>query len=446
MGGVIDALPCGLVEIDTDAVVVSANAPFASLTGLEPSALVGRGIAEFVRSAANTATPSDSLLPALGFITGTDGLEHPVLIETGAEVEGRRFVVFFDATAQRGFADDLQDKHALTERTQNRLELVIASSIAFAAANTEDELAAVLADTTAKAFAAEEAVVYLLGESGAFQYVAGTNPFTDLDDLEALTLQARSLPGVLKISGLEQARAMAPAVGRAFESSGVQSMIVAPLHQRDQPLGVLGVFFHHPRQFDEQASPLADALASQAGRSIANLRLRAQLQHAATHDDTTGLPNRRLLEETLERDLRGVPGFLGVVFIDLDGFKLVNDRLGHLVGDQLLTEVGRRLQRSVRKDDIVARYGGDEFVIIGGVDSESDAVDLAERIRIELCAPYGMLPSGLHVTASVGVAVGSTEAFPAGGDHLLRLADQAMYRAKLAGGNVVVNGAITATP
>ncbi|MES2169215.1 MAG: GGDEF domain-containing protein [Actinomycetota bacterium] len=441
MGDVIDELPCGLVEIDAAAVIVSANAPFAGLIGQPAPALTGHNIAEFVRSAANAATVTDSHLPALGYVTGANGIEHPVLIETGPETEGRRYVVFFDATAQRGFADDLQGRHALTERTQTRLELVIASSIAFAAANTEDELAAVLVDTTAKAYAAENAVVYLINDAGQFQFVAGTNPFSDLDDLETLTGQARALPGVVKISGVDEARALSPAVAAAFERSGVHAMIIAPLHQPDQPLGVLGIFFHHPRVFDEQASPLADALAGQAGRSIANLRLRAQLRHAATHDDATGLPNRRLLEEKLEQDLGSDPGLMSVVFIDLDGFKRVNDRLGHHIGDQLLREVGLRLQETVRNEDVVARYGGDEFVVVSQVSKEQDAMDLAERLRRQLGASYPMLPAGLHVTASIGVAIGPAHELPVGGEHLLRAADQAMYRAKLSGGDVVVNAA-----
>ncbi len=100
----------------------------------------------------------------------------------------------------------------------------------------------------------------------------------------------------------------------------------------------------------------------------------------------------------------------------------------------------------MRTEDVVARYGGDEFVIVCQIVSERDAVELAERIRVQLAEPYPMLPIDLRVTASVGVAVGPTQELPVGGDHLLRAADLAMYRAKLSGGNVVVKGMSTATP
>jgi PAS domain S-box-containing protein len=318
--GYADSAPCGLVETDAAGVLVDANALFARWTGLPLTELIGRPITDFVEWEPERAEAPKRQLPAMAFVSGQDRWVRPVLVESRDAAHGHRVFVLFDATAQRDFANELQGQQAMTQRTQRRLELVIASSIAFAGANTEVELAEVLADTTAQAFAAEDAVVYLLDDADGFRQVAGVNPFGALDDLDSLTLAARTLRSVITVTGVDEARALAPSVGRAFEESGVQAMIVAPLHQRDTPLGVLGVFFHHPRQFDEQASPLADALAGQAGRAVANLRLRAQLHHAATHDEVTGLPNRRRLEQHLEGHVRAEHAFVGIVFVDMDGF------------------------------------------------------------------------------------------------------------------------------
>jgi diguanylate cyclase (GGDEF)-like protein len=126
------------------------------------------------------------------------------------------------------------------------------------------------------------------------------------------------------------------------------------------------------------------------------------------------------------------------VFVDMDGFKKINDGLGHYAGDELLREVGKRLQATVRADDLVARYGGDEFVVVFEVSSERAAEEVAERIRDTIASPYSALPRELQPTASIGLTVTTADVLDSGADHLLRAADQSMYRAKLAGGDRVI--------
>lgn len=315
---------------------------------------------------------------------------------------------------------------------------MISASIAFAATRDEKELAKVLVDTTSRAYAAEEAVVFLLDEDLMFREVAGSNPFVDLEDSDRLAVEAIGLRDVLKISGVEAAYGVDAAVGHAFDAAGVQSMIIAPIRQRDEPLGILAAFFHHPRTFDEQASPLADALAGQAARAILGLRLQRRLEHAALHDDTTGLHNRRYLEETTEMLPRTKGTVVAALFIDLDGFKAVNDQLGHHVGDELLRVVGQRLIGVIREADVAVRYGGDEFVIVCEVANEHAAAELAERVRETIRAPYDFLPASLAIGASIGVSVSPAAAGPLLTDLLVRSADQAMYRAKYAGGDRIV--------
>jgi diguanylate cyclase (GGDEF)-like protein len=433
-----DLLPCALVEVDVVGIVVDSNARFLQWAGLDAREVGRLRLADVLHWPELADGTGSESLPALAEIVRADGSRHPVLVADGVvETDGHRLLALFDAKEQRAFETHLLSRHALTQRTQNRLELVIAASIAFTDAGNEQELAEILADTTAKAYAAEQAVVFLLDDRGVFRQAAGTNPFDVFPDAKSLEQQGAMLTTVLTVSGVEAARAISPSVGAAFETTGVQAMIIAPIRQRNQPLGILAAFFHHPRQFDEQASPLADALAGQAARAIAGLRLQQRLEHAAMHDDTTGLPNRRLLEETVETALVARQTDLAVLFVDLDGFKEVNDRLGHPVGDEILREVAMRLQSTVREQDIVSRYGGDEFVILCEVASEDAAVEMAERVRLCVSDPYSILPADLAVGASVGVAVASAAAGRGGIERLVRMADQAMYRAKNAGGNRV---------
>lgn len=162
-----------------------------------------------------------------------------------------------------------------------------------------------------------------------------------------------------------------------------------------------------------------------------------ELTHRAVHDALTGLPNRQLLMDrlgvALARARREPSVGVTVVFIDLDDFKVVNDSFGHPVGDELLTEVARRLSATVRPADTVARYGGDEFVVVavGDVAGPEEATGLGERLARELKAGFDVSGHQLACTASLGVAV-CTDPHVRPED-LIREADTAMYRAKWAG-------------
>lgn len=435
-----DSVPCGLVEVDATGRVVDANGVLLAWLGVELSEIVGRSFSSIARPPESTGVANEEYLAGLFEVEHSDGSRLPVFVVEGtSRAGGHRLLTVVDASTQRAFRERLQSRHGLIERTQKRLELVIAASITFAETTSEAQLANVLATTTAEAYAAEESVVFLLDADLQFHQVAGTNPFAGVAEADVWTRRGRDLHTVVKISGVEGARAISPAIGAAFEATGVQAMIIAPMHQGDQQLGILAAFFHHPRQFDEQASPLAEALAGQAARAVAALRLQNRLEHAATHDETTGLPNRRLLEEKIDESRRTTGTVLAVLFVDLDGFKNVNDQLGHQVGDEVLREVAARLREAIRDGDVVARYGGDEFVVVGEVASESAAMDMAERVREVLGAPYEVLPAELKIGASIGVSVTPAASSIVEIDELVRAADRAMYTAKYAGGDQVVS-------
>ncbi|MFI6704640.1 putative bifunctional diguanylate cyclase/phosphodiesterase [Streptomyces sp. NPDC050509] len=174
------------------------------------------------------------------------------------------------------------------------------------------------------------------------------------------------------------------------------------------------------------------------------VRLQAQLQHNAEHDPLTDLPNRALFTQRVRQALSGRrttdPG-TAVLFIDLDGFKGVNDRLGHQVGDELLILAAHRLQDSVRAGDTAARLGGDEFAAIVLGDGSGDQAareyqvhEIADRLRLKLSQPYKIDGNDVRVAASIGVAFAEPGITPT---DLMRNADLAMYRAKAGGKNRV---------
>lgn len=161
-----------------------------------------------------------------------------------------------------------------------------------------------------------------------------------------------------------------------------------------------------------------------------------RLLHDALHDPLTGLANRVLYVDRLTgayNRARRRKGYLfAVLFMDLDNFKRVNDEHGHLTGDQVLTEVARRLENCLRPVDTVARFGGDEFaILLDDINDEPDALNIVDRLQSELQRPLHLEGREIRVTASIGVSIGMHESSLPG--DLLRQADEAMYRAKDAG-------------
>ena len=181
----------------------------------------------------------------------------------------------------------------------------------------------------------------------------------------------------------------------------------------------------HGRHF---AGPLTDITA----RKLAE----EQLQFNAFHDALTGLPNRSLfrdrLTQSLRRKRRRGKYFFALLLLDVDRFKVVNDNFGHLVGDQLLVALAKRLERCLRPEDTAARFGGDEFtVLLDELKDLGEAIRVADRIQAELALPFEIDGQEIFTSASIGIATSSsTHDRP---EDLLRHADMAMYRAKALG-------------
>ena len=166
-------------------------------------------------------------------------------------------------------------------------------------------------------------------------------------------------------------------------------------------------------------------------------KARERIDHLAFHDSLTNLPNRELLHDRLEHSIdlavRNHQS-VGVMFLDIDRFKTINDSLGHRVGDQLLVQVAERLSKTVRQSDTVARFGGDEFIIVAeGISSQEQLDELAKLIIQKLAAPFQVDTHKLFTSTSIGISMSHSQNSKA--EELITQADIAMYEAKAAGRN-----------
>ncbi len=220
-------------------------------------------------------------------------------------------------------------------------------------------------------------------------------------------------------------------------ASDLRSAMLAPVRMDGQVRGVMCVCCRQAQAFGEEQVDFVQATCSVLSTALQRLDSEARLAYLAQFDPLTGLPNRALLADRFSQMIvhakrRCSP--VAVLFIDLDGFKAVNDTLGHAGGDRLLREVAARLQAAVRTEDTVARISGDEFaIVLAGLARPDDAGLVAQKIIEDLARAIEVQGSEIFVTASVGIA-----AFPADGldaDTLIGAADAAMYRAKQTGRN-----------
>ena len=223
---------------------------------------------------------------------------------------------------------------------------------------------------------------------------------------------------------------------RILREHGVSAGMSVVIGARNRAFGVLAAHSATARRFEPYEADFLHAVANVLAGAYAHEQAEQRIRHQALHDPLTGLPNRTLILERLQHfferarrsDAKG-----GLLFVDLDDFKLVNDRFGHDCGDTLLRAVGERLTGVVRGSDTVARVGGDEFLVLcEDLVEDHDALALAERLLDCLEAPFTLAGRQQRVTASVGLAVSPGHHGDA--DALIRDADAAMYRAKELGG------------
>ncbi|HUZ76255.1 MAG TPA: EAL domain-containing protein [Chloroflexota bacterium] len=327
-------------------------------------------------------------------------------------------------------------------------ELTFLERIVRAAAGAEDQAALLhsIVRETNEATATQVCSLYLWDEAEQRLVLTATN---GLSDWAVGSLKLRLGEG---ITGWVAAHRQALAVedvrlDRRF--SWVQnldedrfiSMLSVPIVHPGRMLGVLNVQTDTRRLFTAGEMAFFEALAAQLAGIIEitglrrELALAQELKHQALHDGLTDLPNRTLLDDRLTQALHSAARTRtsgALLLLDLDRFKEVNDGLGHPAGDQLLKQIGPRLQQVLRQSDTVARLGGDEFVVLMPDVRLADAAALAAKLLDALDSPFTIGEHAIRVGASAGVVV-----FPEDGAEvatLMRRADIAMYRAKRDGG------------
>lgn len=218
-----------------------------------------------------------------------------------------------------------------------------------------------------------------------------------------------------------------------FANANLRMAMAAPIHENGRPTGSIVVAtYKADRVYTDTEAEMLQIFAHHASMALNDAKAVDEMRTLAYHDALTGLPNRALFTEHLERALanaRRMGTQLAVLFVDLDRFKLVNDSLGHGMGDKLLSCVGERLRRCLRASDLAARFGGDEFAVLVENATPEGAGTLAEMICDVFETPFDIDGHELLVTASVGVAMDIAGACDA--EHLVRNADLAMYRAKV---------------
>lgn len=233
-------------------------------------------------------------------------------------------------------------------------------------------------------------------------------------------------------------RHMPPAEQEVLLRDDILSILMVPIFIDAHLWGYIGFdACHQEWEWSASDESILVAVAASLGGALKRQQTEAQMCYQVYHDALTGLPNRTFFDQHLPQAIARTSQneqMLAVIFLDLDHFKTINDTLSHAVGDLLLQQVTQRISAALRAEDIVARWGGDEFtLILPNLATASDAAKVARRIADQLTPPFLLQNHELHVTASIGIAL-----FPEDGQDmttLLQNADAAMYRAKQQGRN-----------
>jgi diguanylate cyclase (GGDEF)-like protein/PAS domain S-box-containing protein len=404
--------------------------------GLDPSAMTGRLVAEI--------THPDDLLsdPAGGHhvdrLLGTGPGRRPVVRLRHADGTWRRLRI------ERSMAEDLGDHSILLTARDLTGEDDVADLLSeqtvllerIARGTPVADVLRALEHLAASRLDDGELVVGLFDPDASFRAEA---PSVDPELLAVLDRTGIIRPSDLvptKVDPAEPFRRNAgwDSVLRAASGGRYRSAWVTELVGPDSSIaGRVTVLRFSTDPFSRAELDLLGLVADLATIAVERHALQARLAHGALHDDLTGLPNRRYLLARLRETFTSPESHAGLLFVDLDRFKLINDSLGHEAGDQLLQEVTARFQRTVRPADIVARVGGDEFLVLCPDLEDVEAVArVAERLTAVLQEPVDLPGARVVVSASVGVVHAVGQAEPT---EVLQDADLAMYEAKQLGRN-----------
>lgn len=328
------------------------------------------------------------------------------------------------------------------ERRRQEIEGLLAAADRLNSAVDPGEVLRQVLEITADLLAVERAGLAINeGDQALRQYTlidgvwCADNPSLQLDESLAGWVMRHGRP--YRTSDLtDNSPAFPPASSR---STPTRALCVPIASATGHVLGCLQLFNRRDGEdFSDDDQHLAEGIAHHAAVALERVRLEDQLRRQAFSDALTGLANRARFLDRLGDALDALPGRetgVAVLFVDLDGFKVINDSLGHPTGDALLKAVGERLAGHQRATNSVARFGGDEFaVLLEDIGEPEEALVIAGRILTDISRPFSLARHrGVFLTASVGIAVRDSAGPPASAEELLREADIALYEAKEAG-------------
>jgi diguanylate cyclase (GGDEF)-like protein/PAS domain S-box-containing protein len=456
----LEHAPAGYLSTLADGTVVRVNETFLQWIGAPRAEVLGRRFADLLTPGARAyhETHVSPLLHLRGWVQdvalelrGAEGRRLPVLVNCNAKngEDGTPVLVrmtVFDATQRMAFERELVRARRAAELSSRRLGILQRAASAFADAASMGQVLSALTRILTDEFPVATVGAWLADEQRPLLSRADRRAAPG-DDLAPDVVQlARTLPLSDAFTGREVVAVTAaradelpyPRTSAAMATARVGLLLAVPLLAEGRTVGAYQVAFRRAPDRWADDLDLFRTIGAQAGAAVERARLHDQLHHRATHDSLTDASNRVLLVDRLDRalaDAGRTGGSVTVMFMDLDGFKGINDDLGHRAGDELLIEVVRRLRAALRPTDTLARLGGDEFAVLCTGTSATGAEGVAHRLENALRAPFRCQGRTLAVTASIGIVVhdATTGARSATSAELLRRADAAMYLAKATG-------------
>jgi len=438
---IVNGTTDGIAALAADGIVLSWNPAFSVLTGYGEAEMIGgRGLDRL-----DPRDPRGEPVAFAQWATATEPLPPDVQIRAACGSVRRLSCSYAEATDPDRPAllillardvTELRRHQSLLASEARILELIagnaaLEASLAAVASMVEQDVEPVCS------------AIFLAAASEPLKLVAAFESSAHLTPplLAAATVTAEDWArsaGTSEPVVVDLARELAPLEAAQAEPLGLRCCWAMPIRPNSDGglLGVLAAGFSTERQPTDTDRVLLRTAARLTANAVHRHTARVELTHQASHDPLTGLPNRSLFlahcASALERAERD-DGLVTVIFLDLDRFKFVNDSLGHDVGDQVLVAVAGRLRTVVRPDDLLARFGGDEFTILcTGVQDIDQARLVAEEVQQMFGASFTVRGHEVFATASIGLALGRGRPFA---DQLVENADAAMYRAKDHGGN-----------
>lgn len=458
LSGIIASARAAFLSIDSTGLITEWNAAAEALFGWSREEVLGRScndvivpptyrkaFAEVLRRLATGREDGVFETKLTVLALRRDGVEFP------AEVNGWR--IADDDNEIHSFIRDISNSLAArrdAKREAERQAALIEAQLDLAQVELTPSMVMRRICEKARDLTGAEHATIEIREGDEMVYRAAIGGLENYVDLRLPV--AESISGLSVLSGESLVCADAytdPRVdGESCRKLGIRSMLLTPLRQGDEIVGVLKVLAGERDFFTSDHREILDILAGPFASMMANAwRLESTAKRSAS-DALTGLANRGHILTALRKavEAEDAGSSTGVLFIDLDRFKVVNDRHGHAAGDELLAIVAQRVKAAVRPTDVLGRLGGDEFLIIGAELSSVDRAEaLAQRLIRSITAPYKLRAGGItaELGASIGIAIvhGRSSATT-----VLAAADEAMYEAKRLGGNRCCSRVLDAPP